>query len=87
VFSAWRGRRSRSSHDPLHSDDFLDAHFGTALEEWARMGGDPTALEMATERREGARRGTYAPQGPGVMNATAAPSPASGRSVAIRRPG
>jgi hypothetical protein len=52
VFSAWRRRRSRSSHDPLHSDDFLDAHFGTALEEWARMGGDPTALEMATERRE-----------------------------------
>jgi phosphoribosyl 1,2-cyclic phosphodiesterase len=39
-------------HDPLHSDDFLDAHFGRALEAWTKLGGEPTALEMATERRE-----------------------------------
>ena len=39
-------------HDPMHSDDFLDAHFGTALNAWADLGGDPTAIEMATERRE-----------------------------------
>ena len=39
-------------HDPLHSDDFLDAHFGAALETWAGLGGDPTAIEMASERRE-----------------------------------
>jgi phosphoribosyl 1,2-cyclic phosphodiesterase len=39
-------------HDPLHSDDFLDAHFGAALQAWGKLGGDPTALEMATERRE-----------------------------------
>ena len=39
-------------HDPMHSDDFLDAHFGAALETWAGLGGDPTSIEMATERRE-----------------------------------
>jgi phosphoribosyl 1,2-cyclic phosphodiesterase len=39
-------------HDPLHSDDFLDVFFGRALEYWAELGCDPTALEMATERRE-----------------------------------
>jgi len=39
-------------HDPLHSDDFLDVHFGTALEAWADLGGDPTSIEMASERRE-----------------------------------
>jgi phosphoribosyl 1,2-cyclic phosphodiesterase len=39
-------------HDPLHSDDFLDVFFGRALEYWAELGSDPTALEMATERRE-----------------------------------
>jgi phosphoribosyl 1,2-cyclic phosphodiesterase len=39
-------------HDPLHSDDYLDAHFGRALEAWSKLGGEPTALEMATERRE-----------------------------------
>jgi ribonuclease BN (tRNA processing enzyme) len=48
-------------HDPLHSDDFLDAHFGAALEAWAELGGDPTAIEMATERRELDVAGTPAP--------------------------
>lgn len=39
-------------HDPLHSDDFLDAFLGTALERWRDLGGDPEQLEMAAERRE-----------------------------------
>jgi phosphoribosyl 1,2-cyclic phosphodiesterase len=39
-------------HDPLHSDDFLDAFGGTATERWEEMGGDPELLELATERRE-----------------------------------
>jgi phosphoribosyl 1,2-cyclic phosphodiesterase len=40
-------------HDPLHSDDMLEALFGgTVLERWSEMGGDPQCLEMAAERRE-----------------------------------
>jgi phosphoribosyl 1,2-cyclic phosphodiesterase len=39
-------------HDPLHSDDFLDAFTGTALSSWADLGGDPKRLELAVERRE-----------------------------------
>jgi phosphoribosyl 1,2-cyclic phosphodiesterase len=39
-------------HDPLHSDDLLDAFYGTALDRWEELGGDPGALEMAVERRE-----------------------------------
>ena len=39
-------------HDPLHSDDFLDAFSGRAVERWAELGGRPDALEFATERRE-----------------------------------
>jgi phosphoribosyl 1,2-cyclic phosphodiesterase len=39
-------------HDPLHSDDFLDAFHGTAIERWEALGGDPELLEMAAERRE-----------------------------------
>lgn len=39
-------------HDPLHSDDFLDAFFATAGERWAALGGDPAALEMGVEGRE-----------------------------------
>jgi phosphoribosyl 1,2-cyclic phosphodiesterase len=39
-------------HDPMHSDDFLDVHCGTAMQAWEKLGGDPTTLEMATERRE-----------------------------------
>jgi phosphoribosyl 1,2-cyclic phosphodiesterase len=39
-------------HDPLHSDEFLDRLFGAAVERWTAAGGDPTALELATERRE-----------------------------------
>jgi phosphoribosyl 1,2-cyclic phosphodiesterase len=39
-------------HDPLHSDDQLDALFGTALERWEELGGEPDAIELAAERRE-----------------------------------
>lgn len=38
-------------HDPLHSDDQLDAFFGTAVGRWEAMGGDPEQLEIAAERR------------------------------------
>jgi hypothetical protein len=39
-------------HDPMHSDEYLDRFFGVAVEQWTAAGGDPTALELATERRE-----------------------------------
>jgi phosphoribosyl 1,2-cyclic phosphodiesterase len=39
-------------HDPLHSDDFLDAFCGTALGQWAELGGSASQLALATERRE-----------------------------------
>jgi phosphoribosyl 1,2-cyclic phosphodiesterase len=39
-------------HDPLHSDDFLDALQGSAIERWAELGGRPSQLEFAAERRE-----------------------------------
>jgi phosphoribosyl 1,2-cyclic phosphodiesterase len=39
-------------HDPLHSDDFLDAFCGTAAGRWAELGGHPAQLALATERRE-----------------------------------
>jgi phosphoribosyl 1,2-cyclic phosphodiesterase len=39
-------------HDPLHSDDRLDAFFGTAIGRWSELGGDPAQIEMAVERRE-----------------------------------
>jgi phosphoribosyl 1,2-cyclic phosphodiesterase len=39
-------------HDPLHSDEFLDQLAGEAAERWSELGGDPGALQMATERLE-----------------------------------
>jgi phosphoribosyl 1,2-cyclic phosphodiesterase len=39
-------------HDPLHSDDFLDSFFGTAVERWETIGGKPDQIELAAERRE-----------------------------------
>jgi phosphoribosyl 1,2-cyclic phosphodiesterase len=39
-------------HDPLHSDDFLDALQGSAIERWAELGGEPNQVEFAAERRE-----------------------------------
>jgi phosphoribosyl 1,2-cyclic phosphodiesterase len=38
-------------HDPLHSDDFLDAFCGTALARWEELGGRQSQLELASERR------------------------------------
>jgi phosphoribosyl 1,2-cyclic phosphodiesterase len=51
-------------HDPLHSDDFLDAFCGTALDRWTALGGEPEALELVAERR--------------TIELGAVPSPASG---------
>ncbi len=39
-------------HDPLHSDDFLDAFAGRAASRWQELGGRPDRVELATERRE-----------------------------------
>jgi ribonuclease BN (tRNA processing enzyme) len=39
-------------HDPMHSDDYLDAFCGTAIQRWGELGGAADALEMAVERRE-----------------------------------
>jgi phosphoribosyl 1,2-cyclic phosphodiesterase len=39
-------------HDPLHSDEFLDDLDRTARERWTEMGGDPSAIEIGTERAE-----------------------------------
>jgi phosphoribosyl 1,2-cyclic phosphodiesterase len=39
-------------HDPMHSDDYLDAFGGTALQRWGELGGAADALELAVERRE-----------------------------------
>jgi phosphoribosyl 1,2-cyclic phosphodiesterase len=38
-------------HDPLHSDDFLDALSGEAAARWHDLGGRPGQVELATERR------------------------------------
>jgi phosphoribosyl 1,2-cyclic phosphodiesterase len=38
-------------HDPLHSDDFLDAFGGTALAQWEGLGGRQDQVELATEFR------------------------------------
>ena len=39
-------------HDPLHTDDYLDAFLGAALDRWEALGGDGARLELAAERRE-----------------------------------
>jgi phosphoribosyl 1,2-cyclic phosphodiesterase len=39
-------------HDPLHSDDFLDAFGGEACRRWVELGGRADTVELATERRE-----------------------------------
>jgi phosphoribosyl 1,2-cyclic phosphodiesterase len=36
-------------HDPLHADDFLDEFSGIAGRRWEELGGEPGAIEMATE--------------------------------------
>ncbi|HSI81965.1 MAG TPA: MBL fold metallo-hydrolase [Solirubrobacterales bacterium] len=39
-------------HDPLHSDDSLDALHAAARARWADLGGDPAAVEMGIEGSE-----------------------------------
>lgn len=39
-------------HDPLHSDDFLDALGGEACRRWEEAGRAAESIELATERRE-----------------------------------
>jgi phosphoribosyl 1,2-cyclic phosphodiesterase len=39
-------------HDPLHSDDVLDALHGRAIRLWSELGGRPEQVEMAIERGE-----------------------------------
>jgi phosphoribosyl 1,2-cyclic phosphodiesterase len=39
-------------HDPLHTDDFLDALSGQAITRWQELGGRPDQVELAAERRE-----------------------------------
>jgi phosphoribosyl 1,2-cyclic phosphodiesterase len=39
-------------HDPLHSDDFLDTFAGEVCARWQELGGAPTQVELAAERRE-----------------------------------
>ena len=48
-------------HDPLHSDDFLDAFAGRAVARWQELGGRPDQVELATERREIAVSAAVAP--------------------------
>ena len=39
-------------HDPLHTDDFLDSFFGSAIGGWEALGGSADQIELAAERRE-----------------------------------
>jgi phosphoribosyl 1,2-cyclic phosphodiesterase len=39
-------------HDPMHTDEFLDSLFERAVQQWQELGGDPSTIEMAAERRE-----------------------------------
>jgi phosphoribosyl 1,2-cyclic phosphodiesterase len=39
-------------HDPLHTDDFLDAHAARAMARWEKLGGQADGVDLATERRE-----------------------------------
>jgi phosphoribosyl 1,2-cyclic phosphodiesterase len=39
-------------HDPMHTDDFLDAFAGRAAARWEELGGRADHLELAAERRE-----------------------------------
>jgi phosphoribosyl 1,2-cyclic phosphodiesterase len=65
------GRRTKAErvllfhHDPLHSDDFLDALSGEATSRWQELGGRPGQVELATERRAlELRAGAVAPNPP-----------------------
>jgi phosphoribosyl 1,2-cyclic phosphodiesterase len=54
-------------HDPLHTDDFLDALSGDAAAQWEHLGGRPDQVELATERRElELRAGAVVPSASGL---------------------
>jgi ribonuclease BN (tRNA processing enzyme) len=46
------GRLLLFHHDPLHSDDFLDALSGEVAARWQDLGGQREQVELATERQE-----------------------------------
>ena len=46
------GRLMLFHHDPLHSDDMLDALSGDACAAWTQDGGGSDGVEFASERRE-----------------------------------
>jgi phosphoribosyl 1,2-cyclic phosphodiesterase len=46
------GRLLLFHHDPMHSDDFLDALAGEIAAGWEALGGAPDEVELASERRE-----------------------------------
>ena len=50
-------------HDPLHTDDFLDAFHGQAIECWEELGGRPGQVEFASERRELTLESALSPSG------------------------
>jgi phosphoribosyl 1,2-cyclic phosphodiesterase len=72
-------------HDPMHSDDFLDAFYGKALESWAALGGEASQLEIAAERREmvlgpdvaAAAQAAMAGAAPSAASSSASPPPAA----------
>jgi phosphoribosyl 1,2-cyclic phosphodiesterase len=49
---AGAGRLLLFHHDPMHSDDFLDALAGEIAAGWKALGGAPDEVELASERRE-----------------------------------
>jgi ribonuclease BN (tRNA processing enzyme) len=72
-------------HDPLHSDEFLDAMGEEVASGWAARGGDPSVIELATERLERVVRPTEpaaAPQ-PAALQ-PAAPQPAAAQATAAQ---
>jgi phosphoribosyl 1,2-cyclic phosphodiesterase len=70
------GHRSRAReillfhHDPLHSDEFLDALGDEVAAGWTARGGDSSTIELATERLE---RVVSAPQATAPASERAAP--------------
>jgi phosphoribosyl 1,2-cyclic phosphodiesterase len=59
-------------HDPLHSDDWLDAHGARATAEMEARGGAPGAVDLA---REGASVAVDPPVAAGVTNDRKIPAP------------
>jgi len=62
-------------HDPLHTDDWLDAHGARAAAAWEERGGGPDAVDLA---REGASLEVGASSVAGVTDDLSAPAPTAG---------